>query len=79
MTRKSVVARDAKRQKIVERYATKRATLRKKRFQILKTHMKKRWLHLRNCKSFQGMQVLQELQEDAPLLEDRMLFTENLV
>ena len=78
MTRKSVVARDAKRQKIVERYATKRATL-KKAFSNPETHMKKRWLHLRNCKSFQGMQVLQELQEDAPLLEDRMLFTENLV
>ena len=29
MTRKSVVARDVKRQKMVDRYATKRATLKK--------------------------------------------------
>jgi hypothetical protein len=41
--------------------------------------MKRKWLHLKNFKSFPETQALQELQEDAPLLEDLMLFTENLV
>ena len=64
MTRKSVIARDVKRQKTVERFAAKRAAL-KQAFLNPGEFTKKKWQLLKNCKSFLGTLVPPELQEDA--------------
>ena len=78
MTRKSVVARDAKRQKMVDRYASKRAAL-KEAFANPNNSYEEKWQHLKNYNNYLEMLAPQELQDDALLLEDLMLFTENLV
>ena len=59
MTRKSVIARDIKRQKTVERFAVKRAAL-KEAFLNPDNSYEEKWRLLKNYKNFLEMQAHQE-------------------
>ena len=63
MAKKSMIAREIKRQKTVERFAAKRAEL-KKSLLILNLLMKISLLLERNCKNFQEMQIQFVFKED---------------
>ena len=64
MTRKSVIARDVKRQKTVERYAVKRAAL-KEAFLNPENSYEEKMAAFEKLQKLPGMQVPQELPEDA--------------
>lgn len=78
MTRKSVVARDAKRQKMVDRYASKRAAL-KEAFANPNNSYEEKMAAFEKLQKLPRNASPSRITRRCSLLVDLMLFTENLV